>query len=287
MPRYRISLIPVNGQNPTTPDPKIVDTGDRIPRTGDRESVTFTGLVNAQNYDVVVERLGINEDVVVASATRQGRPSRFDIDWSDAFSGGVSVGWTDQRGGTNYRVEHWVSTDAIDAAPTGTLYVTFVNSQTTGSASVTGLDNTKTYRFRVSRQAAGNTNELRLSASTITRQPDAGFDAPVGYTADGPSAGFEGDTETKAQFVTDSLGQTGILISFKQAARKQFSVDFYSGAAVRSLTTYDEAAGSKTVFVAVNLPVFQDAGLTVKGAVVTILSNTGAPTSTVASVTYV
>jgi hypothetical protein len=218
MPRYRIDRR-VYTAGPTPADwveGTIIDTGTSAPTAQAPQVVTVTGLTNGQEYEFRVVRLE-NGDPEKVSPERRARPTRFDIDFSDPYTGGVTLNWTDQRGGKYYRVDRWTTaTDSPNSSDITSTAVTFAGDvSTTGQAQITGLVNGTTYRFRVHR-LSGLGGSIARTSSVVQATPTSEFEAPpAGFTADGP-ASASGDL--KAQFVTATSGTRGILVTLKVSA---------------------------------------------------------------------
>jgi hypothetical protein len=253
MPVYRIERREVVAG--TTPADWIaaatVDTGGSTPSSQAPRVETITGLTNGQEYEFRVVRLD-NGTPAAATTERRARPSRFDIDYTDAYTGGVTLNWTDQRGGKHYRVDRWVTaTDTPDPSDVESTPVELAGSVNyAGQTQITGLSNGTLYRFRVHR-LQGSNGSIARSTSIGQATPTTEFDAPAaGFTALGPSV-VNGDL--KAQFAVDSMGQSGILITLKGQNFESLTVSYVQGVTTSnvSVTGGNKVGSTKSYFVAI------------------------------------
>jgi len=228
MPRYRIDRREVvAGPTPAEwVEGSVIDTGETAPSAQAPRTEMITGLTNGQEYEFRVVRLD-NGTPAASSSERRARPTRFAIDFTDQYSGGVTVTWADQRGGKHYRIDRW--TTATDTPSPGDVTSTAVTLggeiNTSGQLALTGLVNGTTYRLQVQR-LMGSGGSVARSSAVVQARPTVDFEAPPeGFTADGPSA-VSPAGEVKAQFVTSSDGKQGIIITLKNAAFNSLTVAY-------------------------------------------------------------
>jgi hypothetical protein len=303
MPSYLVRW--KSGGGPNWAHSAIVDTGDTVPTAAQPATFTVTGLVSGQAYDLEVVRLLFGGSEGRSSGVRSVLPAKVSLDWSDGFSAGLSIGWTDQRGGRYYRIERWTTaTDDPAAADITTTSVDVGSVRTTSTASLAGLTNGVTYRMRVSR-LNGPDGVVQRTTGVITGTPTSSFDSTAGFDGLGPSTSSPGG-QVKAQFVTEaSTGYIGILISLNNQGYESVAVTYIannaSPAGTVTTRTWTSASnftsqslgtrsGNKTYFLSIpsdSFPVLVPSSDPAQQGATVVLTNNGQGNQFTVTPTYV